>query len=309
MNYDGSDKKKITWLTDSRGQGFNSVIPNFYVPGATSVGDNDWSHDGTQSVIYLIDKNSGGSTSLGNAGSIWLLTLEPCAVTASSGSYWNYPQGANSIALSFGADLAMGTYPAVLPLGANLGGTTVSVEDSAGATRPADLFFAGTGQVNWLVPAQTAPGPAIATVTSGDGTVSTDIFDVENVAPALFGVNATGSGPAAAYVLPGSQFTYQCAATYSCTDLPVNVSGGGTYLILFGTGVQNHLKPVAVNITDQDGNLLASPVAAYAGAQGGYAGLDQVNVQLPASLAGSGIVNVSLMVDGLASNSVQIQIQ
>ena len=41
MNYDGSDKKKITWITDPRAQTLG-----YYIPGASSVGDNDWSHDG-----------------------------------------------------------------------------------------------------------------------------------------------------------------------------------------------------------------------------------------------------------------------
>jgi uncharacterized protein (TIGR03437 family) len=66
---------------------------------------------------------------------------------------------------------------------------------------------------------------------------------------------------------------------------------------------------VIVNFMDSSGNVLASPTAAYAGAQGGYAGLDQVNVQLPASLAGSGVVNVNLTVDGQTSNTLQVQIQ
>lgn len=48
---------------------------------------------------------------------------------------------------------------------------------------------------------------------------------------------------------------------------------------------------------------------AYAGAQGSFAGEDQTNIALPASLAGAGIVNVALSVDGQKSNSVQIQIQ
>ena len=43
-------------------------------------------------------------------------------------------------------------------------------------------------------------------------------------------------------------------------------------------------------------------IPAYFGPQGGFAGLDQVNVMLPASMAGSGQVNVSITVDGQTSN-------
>jgi uncharacterized protein (TIGR03437 family) len=47
----------------------------------------------------------------------------------------------------------------------------------------------------------------------------------------------------------------------------------------------------------------------YAGAQGQYEGFDQMNVQLPNSLAGAGVVNVVASVDGVQANVVQIQLQ
>ena len=47
----------------------------------------------------------------------------------------------------------------------------------------------------------------------------------------------------------------------------------------------------------------------YAGAQPSYAGLDQVNLALPSSLSGSGLVNIVLTVDGQITNVVTIDIQ
>ena len=47
----------------------------------------------------------------------------------------------------------------------------------------------------------------------------------------------------------------------------------------------------------------------YAGAQGQYQGLDQVNIALPASLAGAGEVSVYLVADGKPSNMTTINIQ
>jgi uncharacterized protein (TIGR03437 family) len=47
----------------------------------------------------------------------------------------------------------------------------------------------------------------------------------------------------------------------------------------------------------------------FAGPQGGSPGLDQVNILIPASLAGKGNVNVQLIADGVAANPVQITIQ
>ncbi len=47
----------------------------------------------------------------------------------------------------------------------------------------------------------------------------------------------------------------------------------------------------------------------YAGAQGQYQGLDQVNVALPTSLAGMGEVSVYLVADGKVSNMTTVNIQ
>jgi uncharacterized protein (TIGR03437 family) len=47
----------------------------------------------------------------------------------------------------------------------------------------------------------------------------------------------------------------------------------------------------------------------YAGAQGAFAGVDQVNILLPASLAGKGTVPVQITAAGVAANLVQVLIQ
>jgi uncharacterized protein (TIGR03437 family) len=75
------------------------------------------------------------------------------------------------------------------------------------------------------------------------------------------------------------------------------------YLVLYGTGLQAAgTANVVVTV-----NGVNAPVL-YAGAQG-YPGVDQVNIQLPASLAGKGNVSVQLTASGIAANTVQITIQ
>jgi uncharacterized protein (TIGR03437 family) len=49
--------------------------------------------------------------------------------------------------------------------------------------------------------------------------------------------------------------------------------------------------------------------ATYAGPQNTYFGLDQVNVELPHSLAGSGTVNVVITAAGETANTVTMDIQ
>jgi uncharacterized protein (TIGR03437 family) len=74
---------------------------------------------------------------------------------------------------------------------------------------------------------------------------------------------------------------------------------------LYGTGIRGRgrLDSAACTVGGA-----AAPVL-YAGPQGGFAGLDQVNVLLPRSLRGSGSVAVRLSVDGLAANPLELNIR
>jgi uncharacterized protein (TIGR03437 family) len=75
------------------------------------------------------------------------------------------------------------------------------------------------------------------------------------------------------------------------------------YLTLFATGLQN-AQSVAVTVGGQ-----AVPVL-YAGVQGTYDGLDQVNVgPVPRSLTGTGKVNIILTADGQTANPVELAIK
>ena len=47
----------------------------------------------------------------------------------------------------------------------------------------------------------------------------------------------------------------------------------------------------------------------YAGAQGDFTGLDQVNLRLPRSLAGRGEVDVVANVDGVPANVVRVAVK
>jgi uncharacterized protein (TIGR03437 family) len=53
----------------------------------------------------------------------------------------------------------------------------------------------------------------------------------------------------------------------------------------------------------------ANAEALYAGPVEGFVGLDQSNLRIPRSLAGRGVVDVILTVDGKPANTVNIQIR
>jgi large repetitive protein len=208
----------------------------------------------------------------------------------------------DTIVSIYGSGLTTKTLSGTLPLQSTLGGITVTVTDSAGVPRQALLFFVSPGQINLLIPAGTATGPATVTVNTAGGSLTTTVNISASIA-ALFTANNNGSGPLAAQVVavaPGGQQTYTNTAALSGTtfvNAPMSLSPAADtfYLLLYGTGFDT-AKTVAVTINGK------TFTPAYFGPQGGFAGLDQVNVLLPASMAGSGQVNVSITVDGQTSN-------
>ena len=155
----------------------------------------------------------------------------------------------------------------------------VNITDSAGSQQQATILYSSATQINLVLPAMLATG--LATSTAGSAKAS---FTVTSVAPGLFSADGSGSGAAA----------YQTAAA----------AGNAVYLILYGTGFRN--RSSLINTLVSIGSQTA--VALYAGAQGGFAGLDQLNVLVPPSAVGTGVVNVSVTVDGVVSNTVTVRI-
>jgi uncharacterized protein (TIGR03437 family) len=219
-----------------------------------------------------------------------------------------------AIAAAFGLSLATATQAATaIPLPVTLAGTTVKVRDGAGVERLAPLFFVSSQQVNYQVPPGTDLSGAVVTITNGAGTVSAGTALIGRVAPGVFSANADGQGVAAAIILrvkaDGSQ-TYEHVASFDPTQnrfitAPIDF-GPETdqlFLILFGTGIRYHnsFSGVRARIGETPMEVL------YAGAQGDFVGLDQVNLRLQRSLAGRGEVDVALTVDDIKANTVKVR--
>jgi uncharacterized protein (TIGR03437 family) len=237
-------------------------------------------------------------------------------VNASAASFSTEGLAVESIVAAFGAKLATETVVATTaPLPVELAGTRVVITDSRNIERATPLFFVAPGQVNYVVPAGTAAGPAKVTIAAADGSVSVGDVTIADVAPALFTVAATGQGLPTGIVLrvkaDGSQ-VYEPVALYDPVAKrfnPVAIEVGRAreqvFLSLFGTGFRYHRSPQAVRA--RVGGLEV-PVY-FAGKQGGLVGVDQINLLLPPQLAGRGEVEIQLIVDGKAANPVRIQIR
>ena len=228
--------------------------------------------------------------------------------SANTQTVWLAP---GSLASAYGTNLATSLFGSTpLPLPTGFGGTSVTIRDSSGATSVAPLLYVSTTQVNFLVPSSVATGAAQVTITSGDGKESLANAQIARVGPGLFTLNSAGL--AAAYVVlyhaNGTQTVEQVYTVSNSSVVATQVSLGlvtdQAYLSLFGTGFQAAgTSGVRVSI---NGNNIPIQVA---GAGGGFAGLDQVNVLLPNSLAGKGKVTIQLTANGAAANPVNLTIQ
>jgi uncharacterized protein (TIGR03437 family) len=234
--------------------------------------------------------------------------------SVSAGSYCGPGLAPESIVAAFGSSLASGTQAAnVVPLPTTLAATSVKLKDSAGVERLAPLFFVSPAQVNYLIPKETAPGPAAVTVANGAATF-TGSAAISRVSPAIFTANADGRGAPAAIVVKvvgGAQLTEPAAQFDAMQNrfvprpIDLGAAGDSVFLVLFATGVRGRgaLANVAVRIGG------APAEVSYAGDQGGLVGLDQLNIQLPRSLAGRGVVDVVVLVENYVANVVQINVK
>jgi len=245
-----------------------------------------------------------------------LLRETPPLVGVSAASFFGSFAARESIIAAFGVNLSARTESATaLPLPTELAGVSVRVQDAAGQERLAPLFFVSPGQINFQVPPDTASGPATLAVADRSGQLATGPLVVSTVGPGLFTANANGQGVAAAVALrvkaDGTQSFEPVAAFDAASNgfisvpLELGPEGEQVFLILFGTGMRFRSAPVAV--TARVGGATAEVL--FAGAQGGFVGLDQVNLRLPRELIGRGEVGVVLTVDGRTSNAVQIKIK
>lgn len=231
--------------------------------------------------------------------------------SVSAASFANSFAAPESIVSGFGGNLALGTESATsADLPTTLAGMTVTITDAQGTEHPAPLFMASPQQTNYLVPTETALGPAVVTIRTAQQEVLRGPLLIKNTAPAVFTANANGTGVAAAHAVhvaaDGTQ-TWNLVSEYddavgAFVAAPVDL-GAETeqvVLVLYGTGIRN-----ASEVRVTMGGENAEDV--WFGPQGQYPGLDQVNALIPRSMAGR-LMNVVVEADGEIANAVQVMV-
>lgn len=212
----------------------------------------------------------------------------------------------------FGGNLAVSTAnaPAGQALPTTLNGIQVRVTDKNSTARLAQLFFVSATQINYLLPTATAEGVALVEVLRGGTVVARGALSVTGVWPGMFSVAQNGSGQGVGNVL-----RFKPNATTPLTEsvqnpIDLGIQGDRVFLELYGTGLRNKTgpteNPTAVKVYLGGTSL---PVT-YAGSQSQFFGLDQINVELPSSLAGrNATVNLLVYVDGRVTNTLTYRIK
>jgi uncharacterized protein (TIGR03437 family) len=194
--------------------------------------------------------------------------------------------------------------PNPLPLPRELAGIEVLVGE-----RPVPLFFVSPGQINFQIPTDSPASGALDIVVQRRSTgqvLAAGAVQMNEVSPALFTLNATGSGQTAAINQNGT------------VNSPTNPAQPGTVISLYGTG-QGIVaggppagEPASgIAETGEKPRVLLNNVALdpenvqFSGLAPGFVGLWQINVLIPATQATGNAIPISVQLRGIPSNNPQ----
>ena len=305
------------YFADQLNHAIRRIAPDGLISKVAGIGQPSISLDGYEAEVTHLNSPAGvavdgaGNLFIADTGNnrVLVVVAYRSFANVSAASYIGATVASEMIAAAFGTGLATTTEVAIaLPLPTVLAETAVNVRDSAGQEKAAPLFFVSPAQVNYQIPPGMMGGPATVIISTGA------VF-ISPTAPGLFAANADGQGVPAAVVLrvkANGEQSYEPVATFNAAQnryiaqpIDFGPSGDQVYLLLFGTGLRGHSSLAAVNATI--GGINADVL--FAGAQGGFAGLDQINVRLPRNLAGRGEVDIILTVEGKVANVVRVNIK
>jgi uncharacterized protein (TIGR03437 family) len=258
----------------------------------------------------LSGNSPSGTVSMGSPRAVQAMAdavpyVAPTGVANGAGSTPQATVAPGSVVSIFGANLAQNVFlEQGSPLPQTLGGVTVHV-----GSRLLPLFFVSPAQINLLLPSDFTPGPQTLTVSSQGQSDVQGTFTVAQDAPGLFPQSINGQNFAVAVHADGSSVT------------PVAPAVPGETVTVYGTGFG------ATNPPRPDGFALpATPVyalvdtasvqvsgvtlpAAAAFALPGAIGIDAVQFVIASGLPTATNAQLTLTVNGQASNTLLLPMQ
>ncbi len=193
-----------------------------------------------------------------------------------------------------------------------LGGISLEITDAKGVTRPAGITWAseGWGQTNFVIPEESATGPARLTVKRDDGSTTSAAIRIADTAPGFVtGHSCRGPaiGVATEILADGRTFTQDisaCRQGFDCQTLAIPVTEGATTRVrIRGSGFRHAAR--ASDIEMRIGGVRV-PVVSFGPT--GYPGEDQVTIEIPSSVYGMGDTDLICHLNGRISNATRIRI-
>ena len=193
------------------------------------------------------------------------------------------PMAPGSFATVFGQNLCGQTAAAQLDSNGmyptTLGGCSVAINGTA-----AMIQYVASGQMNFVVPQNMGFGAARVVIDSGAQMINSSMT-IGPAGPGVFSLNGTGMGNGAMVL----------STTWQMGPFSTTTNGQPTPVSIFMTGMDLSVKPVITV-----GGMAME--ATFYGNAPGYPGLQQMNMMLPASMAGVGRVPVMVTSNGQTSN-------
>jgi uncharacterized protein (TIGR03437 family) len=191
----------------------------------------------------------------------------------------------------------------------SLGRISIQVTDSLGVTRSAGMLWAsaGWGQTNFVIPQESAVGPATMTIVRDDGSRSSSKITIADTAPGfLTGQSCRGPalGSATEIFRDGRTSTTavsSCRGT-RCRTIPIRMEKGAiTRVRLLASGFRNASSVQGIEVTIAGVRV---PVVSYGASKD--PGLDFLTIEIPDTLRGLGETDLMSHVKGRPSNAVRI---
>jgi uncharacterized protein (TIGR03437 family) len=268
---------------------------------------------GAAQVTVLNPAPGGGSSGVAVFTISTAPVISPSGVVNAASFAGGQPIAAGTIAAVFGSNLAGATAQAsVLPLPTMLAGVSVLVNN-----QPAPLFFVSPLQINFLAPWEVQGQSQIAvSVQSGGVTSAAQTVNLAPTGPALFATNMQGTGQGAVLISGTASLAAPAGAFPGSRP-----ARRGEYIEIYGVGLGAASNqpasgaaalgiPLSTTTTMPLVTIGAAPAnVIFSGLAPGFAGLYQVNVQVPDNAPTGNAVPVALAIGGVSANTVTVAVQ
>jgi uncharacterized protein (TIGR03437 family) len=261
--------------------------------------------------------DAAGNVVIADTGNHRVLRVElrQGVTSTNAAHYRRFTAARGALLTAFGTNLATTSQGATsLPLPPDLGGSVIRVVPFRGPEYRAPLVYVSPTQVNYVMPdVGGLTGLVTLTFVNARGEATSEAVWVEAVAPGIFTASQTGAGVPAANVVRGRggantyETAFQLDAQNRYVPRPIDLGPETDVVVLelYGTGFRNVSAQSAVSV--KIGGVAAEVL--YAGPQANFAGLDQLNVRVPRSVAGRGEVDVVVTAEGKQANTVKIHVR